>query len=82
MQRRPGDRQLPILLAHDQEEFTGICEACGSARVWAAGEGDEVITISGSLRLDEDFQTVTCANGHTIDVLRAGSDRARQLGYV
>ena len=57
-------------------EFTLECPTCArEAEPAAAGTG--ITTVSGEIPLDRDWMEVTCPRGHTIRVVREGSEGAR-----
>ncbi len=59
------------------EEFAVECPACAREEEHGTGAGAPGTVVRGEVPLDRDWIECTCARGHTIRVVREGSEGAR-----
>lgn len=57
-------------------DFTLECPTCAREAEPAAA-GTDITIVSGEIPLDRDWTEATCARGHTIRVVREGSEGTR-----
>jgi hypothetical protein len=73
------EEQTVVLLGRTTG-FTAVCDACVEEQLAELLNDSWVgATVSGSLDLDHDRGWVSCARGHRVRVIRAGSSAERVL---
>jgi hypothetical protein len=69
----PATEQTVVLLGR-MTAFTVVCDACAEEQVTELLEESWVgARVSGSLRLEDDHGWATCARGHRVRLVRAGT---------